>query len=706
VLFLAQLGFNKTQIGTLLSVLSFSNLVSLIVAPAVGRFGYKRTFLTFWGVRNGVTVLLLFTPWVLTRFGTHITLIYVVVISAGFAISRSVGMTALYPWMQEYIPNAVRGKYTATENIFTNLSAFAAVTAAGYILGPTPDLDRFVILFGAAVLFGIVSIWAFSFVPGGASTRGTHAERTSPRDLAAAARDRNLMRYLAGVGLITLATVPLNSFLPLFMQEQVGLPSGKVVLLQTGTLVGGLLSSYLWGWASDRYGSKPVMLWSVALFAALPFGWWLLPRQAPLSFYLALAISTVQGLANIAWQIGSGRLLFVSVVPPERNNAYMALYSAWIGIGAGISKLAGGWILERSAGLSGRFLIFSLDAYAILFVIGITLPLASLGLLGKVRADGNVSMAEFATLFLRGNPFRALEFMIRYHRARDERAAVSITERLGQTKSPLTVDELLEALADPRFNVRFEAVISIARRDPDPRTTEALVRILGGNEPALSVIAAWALGRTGDRQAIGPLRQALDAPYRSVQAHSARALATLEDRETLPELLRRMEYEMDGGLKLAYASALGKLGAEEAVGALLTLLNDSTQEDERMQLALALARIVGDEAHFIRLSRQAQQESGTVASQEIAAIRKRLSRSLADDQLQSVLLECQEALAREDLTRGALLVGQVIDRLPIEEFNAAGVAVLRACAGQLQAHGAARVEYLLLALQTLDALIR
>ena len=78
-------------------------------------------------------------------------------------------------------------------------------------------------------------------------------------------------------------------------------------------------------------------------------------------------------------------------------------------------------------------------------------------------------MGEFAGIFLRGNPFLAMTSMIRFHLARDEHATVLSTERLGQAKSPLSVDELLEALEDPRFNVRFEAVISIGRMPPDPR---------------------------------------------------------------------------------------------------------------------------------------------------------------------------------------------------------------------------------------------
>ena len=38
-----------------------------------------------------------------------------------------------------------------------------------------------------------------------------------------------------------------------------------------------------------------------------------------------------------------------------------------------------------------------------------------------------------------------------------------MAERLGRAKSPLALDELINTLEDPRFNVRLEAIVSLAR---------------------------------------------------------------------------------------------------------------------------------------------------------------------------------------------------------------------------------------------------
>ena len=699
VLFLNELELDKAQIGSLLSLLPFLGIIAIFVVSTLARLGYKRVFLVSMAARTAMAALLLAAPAILVQFGAEAVLAFIVVTVAAFGLARAIAFTAYYPWLQEQVPDYVRGKYTAIKNALASLSALLATLIAGYVLGVDPDLGRFRILIVAGVIAGVLSLWASVRIPGGAPIRGEAAEQSSSREMVAAARDPNVLRYLGGIGLVTLSTVPLVSFVPLFMKEQVGLSSKHVVWLDTAILLGGLISSYLWGWLADRYGSKPVMVSGVLLLPLMPLAWLLMPWDPAWSLYLALGIAFGQGLINTGWSIGSGRLLFVGVVPAEKNRSYMALYYAWAGIAGGLGQFLGGWLVDRSAGLQGSWWIVSMSPYAPLFALGIVLPLVAYLLFKRVAADSLVSTRELAGMFLRGNPFLALESLVRYHRARDERAAVAMTERLGVTRSPLTVEELQEALHDPRFAVRFEAVVSIARRGPDPRLTDALVETLEGSEPALSTVAAWALGRIGDERALEPLRRGLDARYRSVQAHCARSLGNLGDETVLPTLLERLSGEGDVGLQLAYAAALGQLGAVQATGLLLALLRAAESADARSEFALALARLTGEEHSYIQLQRRLGTEAGTALSQAVTALKARLARSPhSQAEIEQALDAAAESLAHEDLHEGTSLLAGTLQRLPAGEFSAPCGQVLQECAQRLEESGPARLEYLLLAL--------
>lgn len=701
VLFLDELGLNKTQIGSLLSLIPFCGLIALLIAPTTARFGFKRTFVTFFGIRKVITAGLLLTPWVAATFGAGVAMVFVATITGGFALTKAVADTAAFPWVQEYIPDSVRGKYYATSNLFTTIAALLTVMTASFVIERIAGLAGFMLLIGVGVLFGFFSVFSYARVPGGAPRQTARADL---RKMFLAVRDSNFVRYMVGVSLIIVGFVPLLSFLPLYMREEVGLSEGQVVLLTNGNLVGGLLAGYLWGWAADRYGSKPVMLSGLALRLLLPVLWFLMPRNDQWSLYAALSIALLHGFADMGWAIGSARLLFVSVVPAAQSMEYMALYYAWAGLITGSSQLLGGAVLDLAAGVQGRVGPFPIDRYSVLMAGAFVAGGVALFLFRNVRADNRVSVGQFAGLFFHGNPLRAIESIVRYQRARGERDAVFTTERLGQAHNLLAVDELLDALRDPRFNVRHEAIIAASRIPPDPRLTAALIRVLEGKSPALSVIAAWALGRIGDPSAIGPLRAGLHSPYRSIQSHCARALATIGDQGIIPLLLKRLPVETDYGLRVAYASALGKLGATRGLDQVLHLLADADDESTRMELALAVTRMAGSEDSFIRLAREVREQPGTALAQALVARRGALNQwAIFRPELTPVLNDCVDALAREDLTSGIVGFQQLLSLLPLERMKQNTGTILRACAGGLAGSGVERIEYFLLALQVFHA---
>ncbi|MBI5667873.1 MAG: MFS transporter [Chloroflexi bacterium] len=698
ILFLSELKLNNTEIGFLLSLVPFTGLIALVIAPVVPRFGYKRTFVTFWGVRKIFAAGLLLVPWVLSQFGPAALTAYIAFIIGGFALCRAIGETGMYPWAHEFIPNSVRGRYSALNDIMMRLTGIASLAFGSFVLGLSAGIDRFLLLFAVGLVFGLIGVWSATHIPGGAPTR---AVQVSYGNLLKVLRDRNFLMYVIGLSVLVIGSTPMGSFLPLFMSREVGLSDSQVVLLNIAATLGGLAATYLVGWAADRYGSKPLLLSGLYLKILMPLAWLLMPRESALSLPVALAVSAVNGGADIAWAIGSGRLLYVKVVPGEKKTEYMSVYYALMGLIGGLSQVAGGSVLDLTAGLSGQFLIFTIDPFFPLFVFGLILTAVSALIFRRVQADSPVSVGEFAGMFIHGNPILALESVFRYYRAKDERSTVVMTERMGQTKSPLTVDELLEALRDPRFNVRFEAIISIARMDSDPRLVDALCHILDGTELSLSVVAAWALGRMGDEQARTSLRHGLDSEYRSIRAHCARALGTLGDQSVVPVLIERLQTETDKGLRIAYSSALGNLKAEAAIPTLLDILKKTENEGARLELALAVARVIGQEHPFIRLLRHMRQDKGTAISQALMATYKHLN-GVVPLEVQTLLQENAHVFAREDFEQGVALLVQIIRLLPAEVVPVSARAVLNECADRLTDCGVGRQEYLLLALHALD----
>ena len=603
ILFLDELQLGTQQIGFLLSLIPFCGLVAPLVAPLVGRFGHKRIYVTFWGIRKFVFALILFTPAILERYGAERAFWWVSGIIFTFALCRSIAETGGFQWKKEIIPNAIRGQYSALNSMTTTVSSIIVVAVAGYVIENGTGLGRFMQLMSVGLVIGLISVAVFSRVPPEQAAERHDTGREYLRGIGSAFRDVNYRRFLLILGLTTFASSASNSFIPLFMKREIGLTDGVVVLLSIGTHLGALLTSYLWGWTADRYGSKPVMQASLVLLLLPPINWLLLPAHSPASAPLAMVASFLLGVANLAWQISWTRYLYVNAIPEDNKAAYMGLYYAWFGIVSGLGPLLGGRFLQwaENAGMA--------SPYSLLFGLSLLLLGAGAAVSRRLQVREATTFWQLANLFMHGNPVKALRFLIQFNWAGDELAMMHATERLGEAHNLLTSQELIAALGDPAFNVRYEAIHAIARLPAEPELTRALLEVMATGETELSIAAARALGKMGDPSAVPALRQTLaTASSRMLAANSGRALGLLGDVESIPALLERLEQEANPHLQGAYASALGRLQATAALEPIWRVLDSTAEPTLRAELALALARMVGDERYFLQQWRQGRRE--------------------------------------------------------------------------------------------------
>ena len=182
VLFLDELGFNKSQIGLSFSLFHLAGPLALIIAPAVERFGLKRTYITFLSTRKVVLCCMILLPWIIANLGFDFALLYTVLVMGLYGLLRIVGETALFPWMLEAIPNSVRGKYTAVATMTATAIRLLAVMASGYVIGQYSGLWRYQTLIAIGCFIGLIAVLVRLKVPGGEPvkerrSRGLHFQQ-------------------------------------------------------------------------------------------------------------------------------------------------------------------------------------------------------------------------------------------------------------------------------------------------------------------------------------------------------------------------------------------------------------------------------------------------------------------------------------------------------------------------------------------------
>ena len=701
VLFLDELGLDPAQIGFLLAIVPFLGIVAPFIAPFTSRFGYKRTFVTFWGIRKFAIAFLLLTPAVLARYGPNGAFIWVAVIILLFGLCRAIAETGGYPWRKEIVPDNIRGKFSAINSMSTTVASILVIFIAGYVIETMTGLQPFMILIGVGIVLGVIAVFAYTRVPAEDSGQRIAAGGGHLRQMNQALHSRSFILFLVVLGLATLGGQSVIAFVPLFMKEQVGLTDGIVVLLSIGTFIGALLTSFLWGWAADRYGSKPVMQLSLYLLLILPLAWMLLPQHNAASAPLAMAIAVVAGVATLAWQISWTRYLFVNAIPEGNKSAYLAVFYAWFAIASGLGPLLAGQLVSASENLDVQIWRISIDPYTPLFVLSFILIAVCAFIAVRLPTEGATTFRHFAGMFLRGNPVKAMRQLVQYNFSGDEMTRVVATEQMGDAQSLLSSNELIEALGDPSFIVRQEAIHSIGRLPAEDELVDALIEVLEDPESELNISAVRALGRIANPRAIPALRRTLFSGYRPLEANSARSLALLGDEENIPHFQAQLEQEPNPRLRLAYVSALGQLRVTGAVGQLFDLLQRARSEVSRGEIGLAIARIVGDEKYYLQHWRSLNSDFNTSTAQALLAFQKPADRCGLAEQAE-VAEVSSKCFAFGDLPSGIASLKTMLRWLPKNELDETLAEVVQRCIEGLQDYGETRKEYILLSLHALD----
>ena len=703
MLFLDELKLNPRQIGLIVSLMPFCGILAVFVGPWVARLGVKRTYLSLWAARKFTIALLLLTPLAVRWYGTESAVYFVGAIMLVFAVCRAIAETGWLSWNQEIIPNTVRGRVGAVNVILATVASLLAMAIGSLVLDWSTGLQPFLVLFAVGVTFGFISVAAGLRVPGGAPVRADDTPAESLEQMQRALRDNQLLWYLFGQTIVILGQGMLLTYLPLYWKTQVGLTAGQVVRIEVVAGLAAVLGSLPWGWAADRYGSRPVLLVSLAIVSlAMPAGLLIVPHDSRWTFAAAAAVMFLVGIVGIGWGIGQGRILFNSVVPPEHRTAYMSVFYAWIGLVGGISVILGGWVLQQTKGMTFHWFGVTFGQYGPVMIAYAVSSVAAVLIYARVRTVNETSALSFAGMFVRGNPFGAMSALVSYNLAGDEFSRVDTTSRLGRAKSPLAVQELLDALDDPSFNVRHEAIVAIAQTRPDPRLTEALICLLDGDVPDLSISAAWAMGRLRDRRAILPLRDKLTSAYPLLAARCGRSLGAIGDTDSIPLLLARLRDETDDGLRVAYASALGSLRSQAAALEILAFLRNAAPGSVRNELALALGSICGDQRSMFRLWRRVRSDPPTALAKAMRSLQKRLAHANGRHSPPAELARhCAVDFTDGQLDAAAHGLARLIQQVPQADLPPAARAVLPHVCGELSRHGAGRIEFLVLAAEML-----
>jgi MFS family permease len=640
MLFLSELKLDKSRIGFLISLLTAFSLFGLFCAPLNARVGFKRSYMTFVIGRLFFVSPLLFLPLVVSRYGTEYGFWLLVISMSCFAIIKTFGEVAWVPWQQEIVPDAVRGKFGAIVNIGTMASSIIITVLSGYLVGKIAGLTPFMIMIYIGLFAGMISIWCFAKMPGGAPVKPEQKKNGHFKEmLESLTKDSNYLRYNIAVAIVFIGFNIASTFVSLFLKEEVGLPSKVVVWLDIANFAGSMLSCYFWGWASDRYGSKPVMLMGSITWLLFPLICIFMPQHHILSIPFGFLVQSIIGIGGMGWVLGINRYLYVTAMPPEKKTGYSAVYYTNQMLAVCIGPLVSGLLIDKMSSMRTWLEQYSIQPYTPVFLLGFAAMLCGIFVMGKVHRSNDMPLFSFIKLFLRPDIFKSCFLITKYRFAISENQRTALALQLGIIKNPLVEKEFTLLRNDPYFDVRFAAEFA-----------EKFNKIAGGVNARLEKISSFSL------------HHKITALYMAYKSPNDLASKYLND--VLVDNKSKSQYNAtDFPVQIEKVISSAKYGNNKTLIDAGKLLIEKIDLNKAKDLIYSSIKIIGKEEQFYSIWKKLQHDPGTVSADILWNIRNELASLKYDTELVALAEYAADKFGQNEYAPANDFVAQLSSKL-------------------------------------------
>ena len=233
--------------------------------------------------------------------------------------------------------------------------------------------------------------------------------------------------------------------------------------------------------------------------------------------------------------------------------------------------------------------------------------------------ENATGVRDFLKQFYIGNPLGVLWGIHRYGHQTSEERRLDLTHKFGGAGSVLAREELLDALHDPSFDVRYEAIVALGHLPNSKSVVLALEKMLAYDGLIeLQYAALTSLGRIKAIQSGTKIANFLTVDNPLLRARSIRTIGEIRDLNYVQTIRSILANDTVVDCRLAAISALGKFKDHGSFEIMLTnycafsFSSDSGSDEPRSKvILLALSKILNREGAFSKTLRREGKNPGS-----------------------------------------------------------------------------------------------
>lgn len=409
VLFAEQLGASSFQVGLAYSFVFLQTPLQIFATALLPRYGFKKVAMRGWMARSLFLAIPLYLailspdvgqPWMVNAFIWSVFF---------FCIFRTIGATALTPWIFGFLPPNIRGRFFGSDQMIAGIAGVGTLVSCAALFAFLPVYTALLIQYGIASVGSVLSYVALDKLPDIEKPPPISLWsllKDTPRHIFAPSPYRHYL-WLAAWYVVTVTSIP--PFAAYYLRVVAQQSAGQIMLFEVLRYLGVIGGAWLIRRRVDITGAKPFFLLALVLYVGVGVLWWVFLQGLLGSGAVLFAIYLILGLSAVCWNIANLNYL-PKVLPKDGRALAISVYGAVTASLGGCAPILLGLVLRGSAADGSPTM--NEGAFQWYFV-GLILSVSILSMLIVRLEEDNTTPAEplvIGKALLR--PFRAASYLV------------------------------------------------------------------------------------------------------------------------------------------------------------------------------------------------------------------------------------------------------------------------------------------------------
>lgn len=371
VLFMQHLGADPFQIGLVFAWTFLLTPVQVVATALLPHLGFKRLTLFGWNARAWFLLVPLGLACLAPAQPSGWMISGMVIAMFCYAVYRALGAAAITPWLYQVVPEDIRGRYWATDQLLAAVAGLGILILCAGIFVVLPPYSAFQVQYLIAIFGALMAYRQLKQLPDVPKPKLISLDKImteTPRLLTQPGLYRT---YLYQSIPLFIAITPLSPFTVIYLKSVHRTPAAVIMLYAMLTYLGVIVANIIMRSRLDRFGAKPFFRFSYSSYSFIAVGWLAFLFFGDMLTLLVPVLFFIQGFAGGCWT--SANLNYLArIVPAEERALPVSLHSATITCLGGIAPVVWGLFLKDETGRTVSQPVFA-GFFVVMLVIMIVL---------------------------------------------------------------------------------------------------------------------------------------------------------------------------------------------------------------------------------------------------------------------------------------------------------------------------------------------